>query len=260
MTLALEARDVSVRFGGLQALDSVEIEVGEWEIVGLIGPNGAGKTTFLDVLTGVARPDRGTVRLRGANVSRLPAHRRVQMGMARTWQHLGLVSTLTVLDNLLAAQHGHVRYSAIGGIVGLPGTLLEERELVRNAEEILHFLGLPELRDERAGDLPSGIQKLCDMAMALATDPTVLLLDEASSGMSQDEARRLGQILAFLRSELNLTIVMSEHRAPLVMDTCDFVYVLNAGRLLARGEPATIRNHPDLVAAYLGEEVDGATA
>jgi branched-chain amino acid transport system ATP-binding protein len=260
MTLLLEARDVSLRFGGLQALDSVEIEVGEWEIVGLIGPNGAGKTTFFNVLTGIARPDRGTVSLRGTNVSRLPAHRRVGMGMARTWQNLGVVPTLTALDNVLAAQHGHIRYSAVGGMAGLPGTLLEERELVRNAEEILDFLGLFDVRHEAVGGLPYGTQKLCDLAMALATDPTLLLLDEPSSGMGPEEGRKLGEILGFLRSDLNLTILMIEHHVPLVVDVCDFVYVLNFGRLLARGEPGKIQKHPDVVAAYLGEEAEGATA
>ena len=260
MTLALEARDVSLRFGGLQALDGVEIDVGEWEIVGLIGPNGAGKTTFLDVLTGIARPDRGRVRLRGADVTRVATHKRVRLGMARTWQNLGVIPTLTVLDNVLAAQHGHVRYSAVGGMVGLPGTLLEERELVRNAEEILDFLGLFELRHQIVGDLPYGTQKLCDLAMALGTDPTLLLLDEPTSGMGPEEGRRLGQTLGSLRSELNLTILMIEHHVPLVVDVCDFVYVLNFGRLLARGEPGAIQKHPDVVAAYLGEEAESATA
>jgi branched-chain amino acid transport system ATP-binding protein len=260
VTFTLEARDVSLRFGGLQALDGVEIEVGEWEIVGLVGPNGAGKTTFLNVLTGIARPDQGRVRLRGADVTRVRPHRRVGMGMARTWQNLGVIPTLTALENLLAAQHAHVRYGAVGGMVGLPGTLLEERELVRNAEDILDFLGLFELRHEIVGDLPCGTQRLCDLAMALATDPTVLLLDEPSSGMGAEEGRRLGETLGLLRSELNLTILMIEHHLPLVVDVCDFVYVLNFGRLVARGEPGAIQKHPDVVAAYLGEEADGATA
>jgi len=260
MTLLLEARDVSVRFGGLQALDSVGIEVGEWEIVGLIGPNGAGKTTFFDVLTGIRRPDRGSVHLRGHNVTGLPPHRRVTAGMARTWQNLGVVRTLTVLENLLTAQHGHIRYSVLAGMTGLPGSLLEERELLRNAEEILDFLGLIELRNEPVGGLPYGTQKLCDLAMALATDPTILLLDEPSSGMGPEEARKLGEILTFLRGELNLTILMIEHHVPLVVEACDFVYVLNFGRLLARGEPSQVQRHPDVIAAYLGEEAQGAIA
>jgi len=260
MTVSLEAKDVSVRFGGLQALDSVEVEVGEWEIVGLIGPNGAGKTTFFNVLTGLVRPQSGTVRLRGTNVTRLPTHRRVAMGMARTWQNLGVVPALTPLQNLLAAQHGHIRYSPLAGMTGLPGTLLEERELVRNAEEILDFLGLSEVRNEPVGGLPYGTQKLCDLATALATDPTVLLLDEPSSGMGPEEMRRLGAILSFLREELNLTILMIEHHVPLVVDVCDFVYVLNFGKLLTRGEPASVQKHPDVIAAYLGQEADSAIA
>jgi len=260
MTLALEARDVSIRFGGLQALDSVEIEVGEWEIVGLIGPNGAGKTTLFDVLTGLVRPHRGTVRLKGRTVTRLPTYKRVRMGMARTWQNLGVAPTRTPLENVLAAQHAHIRYSALGGMIGLPGTLLEERELTRNADEILDFLGLFEVRNQPVGDLAYGTQKLCDLAMALGTDPTLLLLDEPSSGMGSEEARRLGEVLTFLRSELNLTILMIEHHVPLVVEVCDFVYVLNFGRLVTRGEPGDVQAHPDVVAAYLGQEAEDATA
>jgi branched-chain amino acid transport system ATP-binding protein len=260
MTLSLESRDVSLRFGGLQALDAVDLDVGEWEIVGLIGPNGAGKTTFFNVVTGLYRADRGTVQFRGQNVTRTPTHKRVAMGMGRTWQNLGVIPTLTVLDNLLTAQHAHVRYSALTGLFGAPGTFLEEREIRRNAEEILEFLGLLPLRGERVGGLPYGTQKLCDLAMALATDPTMLLLDEPSSGMGPDEAHQLGETLTFLRDTLNLTILMIEHHVPLVVDVCDYVYVLNFGKLLAKGKPSEIQRHPEVIAAYLGEEADAVEA
>jgi branched-chain amino acid transport system ATP-binding protein len=254
MTRALEVRGVSLRFGGLQALRDVSLDVGEWEIVGLIGPNGAGKTTFFNVVTGVYRPDRGAVRFRGRDVTRMPTHRRVRLGMGRTWQNLGVVSTLTVAENLLTAQHAHVRYGALAGLLGAPGSFLEERELRRNADEILDFLGLLPVADERVGDLPYGTQKLADLAMALATDPQVLLLDEPSSGMGPEEARRLGETLTYLRDALNLTILMIEHHVPLVVGVCDYVYVLSFGELLAKGEPSAIQRHPDVVAAYLGED------
>jgi len=256
VTRALEVRDVSLRFGGLQALRDVSIDVGEWEIVGLIGPNGAGKTTFFNVVTGIYRPDRGTVSFKGQNVTRMPTHKRVRLGMGRTWQNLGVVPTLTILQNLLTAQHAHVRYSALTGLLGAPGTFFEERELRRNAEEILDFLGLIPLADEPVGGLPYGTQKLCDLAMALATDPQILLLDEPSSGMGPDEAHRLGETLKFLRDSLNLTILMIEHHVPLVVGVCDYVYVLSFGELLAKGEPSEIQRHPDVIAAYLGEEAD----
>ena len=256
MTRALEVRDVSLRFGGLQALNEVSVDVGEWEIVGLIGPNGAGKTTFFNVLTGIYRPDSGRVLFRGQDVTRMPTHQRVRLGMGRTWQNLGVVPTLTVIDNLLTAQHAHIRYSPLGALLGSPGSFLEERELKRNAEEILDFLGLLDLADEQVGGLPYGTQKLCDLAMALATDPQILLLDEPSSGMGPEEAHQLGQTLQYLRDSLNLTILMIEHHVPLVVGVCDYVYVLSFGELLAKGPPAEIQSHPDVIAAYLGDEAE----
>jgi branched-chain amino acid transport system ATP-binding protein len=254
VTQSLEVRDISLRFGGLQALDSVDLDVGDWEIVGLIGPNGAGKTTFFNVLTGIYQPDSGYVRFRGQDVTRTPTHKRTALGLGRTWQNLGVVSTLSVIDNVITAQHAHVRYNPVSGMLGFPGSFLEERELRRNAEEILDFLGLREYAGEMVGDLAYGTQKLCDVAMALATDPIMLLLDEPSSGMGPDEAHQLGETLKFLRDSLNLTILMIEHHVPLVVDVCDYVYVLNFGKLLAKGEPHEIQQHPEVIAAYLGSE------
>ncbi|MGH2740190.1 MAG: ABC transporter ATP-binding protein [Actinomycetota bacterium] len=260
MTQVLEIRDMSIRFGGLQALEGVDVDVGEWEIVGLIGPNGAGKTTFYNCLTGIYKPDRGTVIYRGRNVSKIPTHKRTSLGIGRTWQNLGVVSSLTIIENVMTAQHHHVRYGPIAGMLGFPASFLEERELRRNAMEILDFLGLVPVADELTGGLPYGTQKLADLAMALATDPDVLLLDEPSSGMSPEEAHQLGETLTFLRDSLNLTILMIEHHVPLVVGVCDYVYVLNFGRLLAKGEPKEIQRHPEVIAAYLGEEAETVAA
>jgi branched-chain amino acid transport system ATP-binding protein len=257
MTTVLEVRDLAIRFGGLQALDRLDLDVGEWEIVGLIGPNGAGKTTFFNCLMSIHRPDRGTVHYRGRDVTNLPTHRKAAMGLGRTWQNLGVIPSLTVLENVLTAQHAHVRYGALSGILGAPRSFAEEAELRLNAEEILDFLGLLPVAREEVGGLPYGTQKLCDLAMALATDPDVLLLDEPSSGMGPEEAHQLGETLRFLRSSLNLTILMIEHHVPLVVELCDVVYVLNFGKLLARGEPSEIQQHPDVIAAYLGGEARG---
>jgi branched-chain amino acid transport system ATP-binding protein len=259
MTQVLEVRDLSIRFGGLTALDDVSLDVGEWEIVGLIGPNGAGKTTLFNCLTGIYRPEKGTVRYRAKDVTRSATHRRAAMGIARTWQNLGVIRSLTVMENVMTAQHAHVRYGALSGILGSPASFLEERELRANAREILEFLGLLPLAEEPVGGLPYGVQKLCDLAMALATDPDVLLLDEPSSGMGPEEAHRLAETLRFLRDSLNLTILMIEHHVPLVVGVCDYVYVLNFGKLLAKGSPSEIQRHPEVVAAYLGEEADAAS-
>lgn len=244
---------MSLRFGGLQVLDNVNVDVGEWEIVGLIGPNGAGKTSFFNCVTGVYQPQGGSVRFRGRDISRLPTHRRSRLGIARTWQNLGVVGTLTVFENVLLAQHGHAGYHALSGLLGMPRSLYRERALRRDAHEIIDYLGLGEHAQERVDDLPYGTQKLCELAMALATDPVVLLLDEPSSGMSPEEARSLGATLRELRDALRLTIVMIEHHVPLVVDVCDYVYVLNFGQVLADGGPRRVQDHPDVVAAYLGE-------
>ncbi|MFN2543177.1 MAG: ABC transporter ATP-binding protein [Actinomycetota bacterium] len=256
MTQILEAHDISIRFGGLQALEGVDVEVGEWEIVGLIGPNGAGKTTFFNCLTGVYKPNRGSVMFRGEDISKLPTHRRSSLGIGRTWQNLGVVRTLSVMENIMTAQHTHIRYGVLSGLLGSPPTFAEERLLRRDGEEILEFLGLLDVRDELVGELPYGSQKLCDLAMALATDPEILLLDEPSSGMSPEEAHQLGDTLRFLRDSLNLTILMIEHHVPLVVGVCDYVYVLSFGQMLAKGEPGDIQRHPEVIAAYLGGEVE----
>jgi branched-chain amino acid transport system ATP-binding protein len=259
VTQILESQDISIRFGGLQALEAVDLDVGEWEIVGLIGPNGAGKTTFFNCLMGLYKPDRGKVLYRGNDISRLPTHRRAATGIGRTWQNLGVVSTLSVMENVMTAQHTHVRYGILSGLVGSPTSFFEERTLRRDAMEILEFLGLQHVANELVGELPYGTQKLCDLAMALATDPDLLLLDEPSSGMSPEEAHQLGDTLRFLRDSLNLTILMIEHHVPLVVGVCDYVYVLSFGRLLARGEPGEIQRHPEVIAAYLGEEASAAS-
>jgi branched-chain amino acid transport system ATP-binding protein len=255
VSVMLEVRDLSIRFGGLQALDQVSVEVGEWEIVGLIGPNGAGKTTFFNCLMSIYKPDRGTVLYRGKDVTKVATHKKAARGIGRTWQNLGVIRSLSVLENVLIAQHAHVRYGALAGILGSPGSFSEEAELRLNAEEILDFLGLLPLAREQVGGLPYGIQKTVDLAMALATDPDLMLLDEPSSGMGPEEAHRLGETLRFLRDALNLTILMIEHHVPLVVGLCDYVYVLNFGKLLAKGEPREIQEHPDVIAAYLGGEV-----
>jgi branched-chain amino acid transport system ATP-binding protein len=254
MPHVLEIRDLSLRFGGLQALEDVSVDVGEWEIVGLIGPNGAGKTTLFNCVSGIYAPDRGKVLYRGENVTGMPAHRRVTLGMGRTWQTLGVAGSLTVLENVMTAQHIHSGYSAVAGLLGSPVSFSQERQLRENAEEILFFLGLAPLARERVADLPYGTQKLCDLAMALATDPELLLLDEPSSGMGPEEAEALGETLRFLRDSLNLTILMIEHHVPLVVGVCDFVYCLNFGRVLAAGRPEQIQRHPEVIAAYLGEQ------
>ncbi len=251
---ALEVSSLGIRFGGLHALAEVDLEVREWEIVGLIGPNGAGKTTFFNCVMGVYKPTTGSVRYRGQQLVGMPTHQRTRLGIGRTFQNVGMVKGLPVLENMLIAQHTKANYGILSGIFGMPGSLAEEGVLRDNAMEILDFMGLAAYRDERVGRLPYGLQKLTEIACVLASDPEFLLLDEPTSGMSPEEAHAFGDLILRLRTELNLTVLMIEHHVPLVVRACDYVYVLNFGRLLAEGKPEEIRRHPEVVAAYLGEE------
>jgi branched-chain amino acid transport system ATP-binding protein len=252
---ALEIRDMGIRFGGLIALEGVNIDVPEWEIVGLIGPNGAGKTTLFNCITGLYTPNSGTVKYRGRDISLLPTHRRVALGLGRTFQNIGLVRELTVLENFLVAQHPRIGYGALAAVLGAPRSFAEERRLKANALEVLDFLDLAHLKDSKLDGLPYGTLKLIEIGTVLATDPDVVLLDEPSSGMGPDEAHQFGERLLELRKTLNLTVLMIEHHVPLVTGVCDYVYVLNFGRILTEGKPQAVASHPEVVAAYLGGEV-----
>src|SRR3954469_16559593 len=212
----LELDSVSIRFGGLQALDDVSLSVGEWAIVGLIGPNDAGKTTLFNCVTGFYKPNQGRVRYRGRDVTDAPPHKKAKMGFGRTFQNVGMVKGATALENLKTAQHAHAGYDALSGIAGLPTVLASERELTAKADAILELLGLEAVRDLRVGGLAYGTQKLLELGCALAIDPEVLLLDEPSSGMGPDEAHDLGDRLLTLRRELGLTMVLIQHHVPLV--------------------------------------------
>ncbi|MDQ1402118.1 MAG: branched-chain amino acid transport system ATP-binding protein [Actinomycetota bacterium] len=254
----LEANGISIRFGGVQALTDVTLTVNEFEIVGLIGPNGAGKTTIFNCITGFYRPQEGRVRFKGDDISDLAAHERSALGIGRTFQNVGLVKSETVLTNMLTAQHAVIEYGPVAGMVGLPTTLRTERVLKRRAEAILDILDLGHLRDLPVQGLPYGVLKRVEIATALATDPDLLMLDEPGSGLGPQEALKLGDELLELRREFDLTIVLIEHHVPLVLKICDYVYCLNFGQLLTEGDPISVRNHPEVVAAYLGEEAPEA--
>ena len=256
MGAVLEIKNMGIRFGGLVALDDVTIDVPEWEIVGLIGPNGAGKTTLFNCIMGLYQPDSGAAVYRGRDISLLPTHRRVALGLGRTFQNIGLVRGLTVLENCLVAQHSRIGYGPISALLGSPGSFAEERRLRKNGMEVLDFLDLAHLANARLDGLPYGTLKLIEIATVLATDPDVLLLDEPSSGMGPDEAHELGDRLIELRKNLNLTVLMIEHHVPLVVNVCDYVYCLNFGQILAEGKPKEVRDHPEVVAAYIGGDVE----
>ncbi len=256
----LEVRDLSIRFGGLQALEGVNLAVQEWEIVGLIGPNGAGKTTAFNCITGFYKPNTGTVTYRGVDVTKVPPHQKAAMGFGRTFQNVGMVKSATALENLKTAQHARVHYDVLAGLGGSGSARSEEKELAERADAILDLLGLSDVRDKKVGGLSYGTLKLLELGCALATDPDILLLDEPSSGMGPEESYDLGERLLALRHDFGLTMLLIEHHVPLVLSVCDHVYVLNFGRLLAEGRPEVIQTHPEVVAAYLGGEAPEALA
>ena len=252
----LEIDDISIRFGGLQALGNVTVKAQELEIVGLIGPNGAGKTTLFNCVTGFYKPNEGRVRFLGEDVTDVPIHERAAMGMGRTFQQVGLVKGATVLENVITAQHTKIEYSAPAGIVGVPATWTAEKVLRARGMEILELVGMADLADRRVAGLPYGTMKNVEMAAVLATDPEILMLDEPTSGMGPEESHQFGDVLLRLRKELGLTVLMIEHHVPLVVAVCDYVYCLNFGQLLAEGKPEEVRTHPEVVVAYLGEEAE----
>jgi branched-chain amino acid transport system ATP-binding protein len=256
----LEVRDLTIRFGGLTAIDGLNLSVNEWEIVGLMGPNGAGKTTAFNCITGFYKANQGHVLYRGEEVTNLPPHRKAALGIGRTFQNVGMVKSETVLENLLTAQHLKAGYGALTGLTGVGVVRQREKDLAAHADAILELLGLAEFRNRPLGSLSYGTLKLLELGCVLATDPDLLLLDEPSSGMGPEEAHELGERLLALRQELGLTMLLIEHHVPLVAAVCDYVYVLNFGRLLAEGDPDHVRTHPDVVAAYLGGEAPEALA
>ena len=234
MTAMLEVDGVTVRFGGVVAVDGASIEARSGEITGLIGPNGAGKTTLFNVITGVQPAAGGTIRLDGTDITKLATHRRAKMGMSRTFQRLELFWTLTVADN--------VRVAAELARHGDPTAL---------TEELLDRVGISHLAAEPSGSLPTGSARLVEVARALASTPRVLLLDEPASGLNESETVALGALLRQLVAD-GLAVVLVEHDMSLVMDICDHVSVLDLGRIIASGPPAEVRAQPAVIEAYLG--------
>jgi branched-chain amino acid transport system ATP-binding protein len=252
----LEAREVSVRFGGVQALQEVSIPVAAGAISGLIGPNGAGKTTLFDVLTGLRRPDAGRVVLEGRDITRLGTHRRARLGVARTFQRLELFWSLNVEDNVLVGAEATVQWwranplKQVGRSSGA-GTASGSRSNL--VDSLLDRVGLGELGKVQVGSLPTGQARLVELARALATTPKVLLLDEPSSGLDDAESATLGKLLLDL-ARGGMAVLLVEHDMDLLMKVSDTVTVLDAGTVIAEGTPAEVRGNEAVRAAYLGDE------
>jgi branched-chain amino acid transport system ATP-binding protein len=251
----LATDSVAIRFGGVQALTDVSLRVGEGEIVGILGPNGAGKTTLFNCVSGFYTPSRGRVRLFGEDVTDLKPEARAMRGLGRTFQQVGLVRSFSVIENLVVAQHASVKSNGLAALVGTPSSRREERLLRKRAEDVLDFMGLADVRDRRIAGLPYGTLKMVEVAAVLATDPSILMLDEPLAGASGEEGSEFCYRVEQMRDELGLSIILIEHHVPLVLRTSDYVYVLNFGALLAQGTPDEVRDNAEVAEAYMGEGV-----
>jgi branched-chain amino acid transport system ATP-binding protein len=253
VTSALEVAGISVRFGGLAALDDVSLSVRHRDIVGLIGPNGAGKTTLFNVICGFVRPEAGSISIGGRPPHLVRPHQLTGLGVGRTLQGVGLWPHLTLADNVMTALHRRSKGDLVSAMLGLPRSSRDERRLHQQAVDALGRLGVAEHAERLPTTLPYPVQKLASLARAIVTHPDLLLLDEPASGLSEADIEKLGDLVRGLRSEMAVLLV--EHHVDFVMGLCDRIVVLDFGKVLATGSPDEIRADPAVAKAYLGEEV-----
>lgn len=258
--MILDARGVSMDFGGLRAVDRVDITINEGEIVALIGPNGAGKTTFFNCVTGMYVPTEGTVTIQPPSgsvqdITGLKPNRIAERGLARTFQNIRLFPNMTVLENVMIGRDCRLRSGVFGAIFHDPRTRAEEEQVIHDSYTILRKIGIDRYVNDLAKNLPYGAQRRLEIARALATEPFLLLLDEPAAGMNPQETRSLDELILRLRSEEGLTVFLIEHDMSLVMRLSERIYVMDYGKLIAHGAPQEIKNDPIVIKAYLGEDV-----
>ncbi len=258
----LNITGLTMDFGGIRALDHLDLSVQQGKIVALIGPNGAGKTTFFNCLTGIYKPtsgdllltppDQDTIRLNGLKPNNV-----TRQGLARTFQNIRLFPNMTVLENVMIGRHCRTRAKILGAIFRNRKTVQEEKEIVALSLSILKKIGLYDMHDEFAKNLPYGAQRRLEIARALATDPLLLLLDEPAAGMNPQETSELDELITTIRDD-GLSILLIEHDMKLVMSLSDHIFVMDYGKKIAEGDPEAIRNNPEVIKAYLGEDIDDA--
>ena len=253
---ALEVRSVTVRFGGITALDDVSLTAAPRRVTGIIGPNGAGKTTLLNVLCGLVRPESGQIWFDGRELTRLRPHKLAALGIARTLQGVGLFDGLSVAENVMVGATSHARAGFWSGLFGLPRSDRDEQQLRKLAVEALDRVGAADLADAMPGTLAYGLRKRVALARALVARPRLLLLDEPASGLSESELPELGGLISRLTDDASVVVI--EHRMDLMMSVCHTITVLDFGKVIADGTPAEVQASPAVTAAYLGVEAEGA--
>ena len=253
----LEARHLGIDFGGLTAVNDFNMAIGRTEIAGLIGPNGAGKTTVFNLLTKVYQPTRGTILLDGVDTAGMNTIQVNKAGIARTFQNIRLFKDLTVLDNVLIGLHNEMDYNLVQSILRLPAYWKSEKVAKERAMELLSIFDMQDLADHQAGSLPYGAQRRLEIVRALGTNPSLLLLDEPAAGMNPSETGELMDNIVKIRDTFQIAIMLIEHDMSLVMGICEGICVLNFGQVIAKGTPDTIKNDPEVIAAYLGTKKEG---
>ena len=249
----LEVRNLGISFGGLRAVDYLNMDIEQGALVGLIGPNGAGKTTAFNLLTGVYQPSDGSIKLDGQQLVGKTPTDICKSGVARTFQNIRLFSKMSVLDNVKVALHNHIEYSLAESFFHFGNYSKKEKEMDERALDILKVFGLDTYADALASNLPYGKQRKLEIARALATEPKLLLLDEPAAGMNPNETKELMDTIELIREKFHVTILLIEHDMKLVSGICEYLYVLNFGMELAHGEPSVVLNDPRVITAYLGE-------
>ncbi|MBQ8556353.1 MAG: ABC transporter ATP-binding protein [Clostridia bacterium] len=250
----LETRHLSIEFGGLKAVEDFNIAVGQTEICGLIGPNGAGKTTVFNLLTKVYQPTTGTVLINGKDTAGMNTEQANRMGIARTFQNIRLFSNMSVEDNVRIGLHNQVRYGMFSGILRLPQFWQGEKKQHEKALDLLSIFGMQDMADVKAGSLPYGAQRRLEIVRALATNPSLLLLDEPAAGMNPHETEELMQNIIKIRDQFQIAVMLIEHDMNLVMGICEGICVLNYGRIIAKGTADEIQSNPVVIEAYLGSQ------
>ena len=250
----LDVRNLGIDFGGLTAVDGFTMSIGPTEISGLIGPNGAGKTTIFNLLTSVYQPTRGSILLNGIDTKGMTTAKVNRLGIARTFQNIRLFSEMTALDNVKVGMHNSIKCSFLSSLLRLPPYYKAEREANERAMELLDFMGLTDVANVKAGALPYGVQRRLEIVRALATNPSIVLLDEPAAGMNPSETAELMHQIRRIRDTFQIAIFLIEHDMNLVMNVCEAIMVVNYGRVIAKGTPEQIKQNPAVIEAYLGRK------